>query len=76
MKAYQLIYITSYEEYDEGFLFQREDSMPGKVFLHFEKAQAEKERIMSLPYLEKDKYKTRFSGELSDIRIKEWNIVE
>lgn len=76
MKAYQLIYVTSYTEYDEGFSYDREDMMPGKVYLLREKAEAEIERIMSLPQWEKDKYTTRFSGYLSEIRIKEWDIVE
>lgn len=76
MKAYQLIYVTSYTEYDEGFSYDREDIMPGKVYLLREKAEAEIKRIMSLPHREKDKYTTRFSGYLSEIRIKEWEIVE
>ncbi len=76
MKAYQLIYVTSYTEYDEGFTYYREDMMPGKVYLLREKAEAESKRIMSLPHREKDKYITRFSGYLSEIRIKEWDIVE
>ena len=76
MKAYQLIYITSYTEYDEGFSYDQEDVMPGPVFLHREKAEEEIKRIMSLPDWEQQKYQTRFSGYLSEIRIEEWNIVE
>ena len=76
MKAYQLIYETTYQEYDEGFTYEQTEMMPGTVFLHKEKAEEERRRILLLPYREQEKFTTRFSGYLSDIRIKEWDIVE
>ena len=44
--------------------------------IHKEKAEEERRRILLLPYREQEKFTTRFSGYLSDIRIKEWDIVE
>ena len=76
MKAYQLFYVTSYTEYDEGFSIDQEERMPGKIFLKKDKAEAERNRILSLPYDEQVKYQTRFSGYLSDVLIREMDIEE
>lgn len=76
MKAYQLFYVTSYTEYDEGFSFDQEDMMPGKIFLKKDKAEAERNRVLSLPDNERVKYQTRFSGYLSDVLIREIDIEE
>jgi len=76
MKAYQLFYVTSYTEYDEGFSIDREERMPGKIFLRKEKAEAERQRVLSLPYREQNRYKTRFSGSLSDVLVREMDIEE
>lgn len=76
MKVYQLIYQTTYNEHDEGFSFESNEEMAGKIYLRKEKADAEVERIKSLDYWEQMKYTTRSSGFLSGIRIAEIEVIE
>lgn len=76
MKAFQLFYVTSYTEYDEGFSIDREERMPGKIFLKREKAEAERDRVLALPYHKRERYATRSSGFLSDVLIRDVDIEE